>query len=73
MASSWCYYHIFYDSTFLLEIRTNFNDLLQGPKKKKKLTKEEKAILRAQELERIKKEEEFERLGKIYLISIYSF
>lgn len=70
MASSWCYYHIFYDSTILLEIRTNCDDLLQGPKKKKKLTKEEKAILRAQELERLKKEEDLERLGKIYFILI---
>lgn len=39
--------------------------LSQGPKKKKKLTKEEKAKLRAEELERIKREEELERLDKI--------
>ncbi|CAB3386400.1 Hypothetical predicted protein [Cloeon dipterum] len=32
-----------------------------GPKKKKKLTKEEKAKLRAEELERIRREEELER------------
>jgi len=44
------------------ELKKNYSiHLEQGPKKKKKLTKEEKAKLRVEELERIKREEELER------------
>ncbi|XP_059490926.1 dynein axonemal intermediate chain 7-like [Neocloeon triangulifer] len=43
------------------ELELFLPDKIKGPKKKKKLTKEEKAKLRAEELERIHREEEFER------------